>query len=86
MDAVMYDPNPNDEENTGPGTIDFNKLISMPKSFMIEAGSSTERGIEMYLTAVNPETPDYGFPQMPPGRFKNLLASFLFSWYTKLWQ
>lgn len=27
--AVMYDPNPDDEEYTGFGTFDFNKLIPM---------------------------------------------------------
>ena len=27
MSAVMYDPNPDDEEGTGYGTFDFNKLI-----------------------------------------------------------
>ena len=56
LQSIMYDPKPDDEENTGPGTIDFGKLIPMPKSLMIEAGSTTTRGIEIYLTAVNPDT------------------------------
>ena len=73
MSAVMYDPNPDDEEGTGYGTFDFNKLIPMPPALMIEAGSSTEQGIEIYLTAVNPDTPDYDLPKMPKDKFEKLL-------------
>ena len=75
MEAVQYDPNPDDEENTGLGTLDFNKLIPMPPSLMIEAGSSTEQGIEIYLTAVNPDTKDYDLPKMPEDKFKKLVSS-----------
>lgn len=74
MEAVQYDPNPEDEENTGFGTLDFNKLIPMPPSLMIEAGSSTEQGIEIYLTAVNPHTKDYDLPKMPENKFKKLVS------------
>ncbi len=74
MEAVQYDPNPEDEENTGFGTLDFNKLIPMPPSLMIEAGSSTEQGIEIYLTAVNPNAPDYDLPKMPEDKFKMLVS------------
>ena len=73
MSAVMYDPNPADEEGTGYGTLDFNRLIPMPPDLMIEAGSSTEQGIEIYLTAVNPDTPDYDLPKMPKDKFDKLL-------------
>ena len=73
MNAVQYDPDTDDEENTGCGTLDFNKLIPMPPSLMIEAGSSTEQGIEIYLTAVNPDTPDYDLPKMTAGEFERLL-------------
>lgn len=73
MEALMYDPNPDDEEGTGFGTLDFNKLIPMPPSLMIEAGSSTEQGIEIYLTAVNPNAPDYDLPKMPEDRFEKLV-------------
>lgn len=75
MEAVQYDPNPEDEENTGFGTLDFNKLIPMPPSLMIEAGSSTEQGIEIYLTAVNPHTKDYDLPKMPEDKFKKLVSN-----------
>ena len=74
MEAVQYDPNPEDEENTGFGTLDFNKLIPMPPALMIEAGSSTEQGIEIYLTAVNPNAPDYDLPKMPEDKFKKLVS------------
>lgn len=75
MAAVMVDPDPGNPEETGPGTIDFDKLIPMPKSLMIEAGSSTEHGIEIYLTAVNPDTPDYDLPKMDKERFDSLLSA-----------
>ena len=74
MEAVQYDPDPNDEEGTGLGTLDFNKLIPMPQSLMIEAGSSTEQGIEIYLTAVNPNTRDYDLPKMPKDKFNQLVS------------
>lgn len=74
MEAVQYDPNPDDEEGTGFGTLDFNKLIPMPPSLMIEAGSSTEQGIEIYLTAVNPDTPDYDLSKMPKDKFDRLVS------------
>jgi len=32
----------------GVGTLDFNKVIPMPESLQIEAGSSTEKGLEAY--------------------------------------
>ena len=36
----------------GIGTIDFNKVIPMPESLMIESGSKTERGVKAYLDFV----------------------------------
>jgi hypothetical protein len=74
MEAVQFDPDPDDEENTGFGTLDFNKLIPMPPSLMLEAGSSTEQGIEIYLTAVNPNTKDYNLSKMPEDKFKKLVS------------
>lgn len=72
--AVMYDPEPDKEDYTGIGTIDFNKLIPMPPALMIECGSETENGISLYLTAINPDTPDYDLPKMPKEQFNDLLA------------
>ena len=74
MEAVQYEPDTDEEENTGHGTLDFNKLIPMPPSLMIEAGSATEQGIEIYLTAVNPDTPDYDLPKMPKDKFERLVS------------
>ena len=54
------------------GSIDFNKLIPMPESLDMEAGSDTDHGIEIYLTAVNPETKDYGHEKMNLRAFRNL--------------
>ena len=54
------------------GSIDFNKLIPMPESLDMEAGSDTDHGIEIYLTAVNPETKDYGHEKMNLRAFQNL--------------
>lgn len=39
---------------------DFNKVIPMPEALNIESGSKTDRGIELHLTALNPQIPDYG--------------------------
>ena len=73
MEAVRYDPDPDNEEwPDSLGTFDFSKLIPMPSSLMIEAGSSTERGIEIYLTAVNPDSPNYGLPKIPKDEFNKL--------------
>lgn len=60
-----------DEE--GFGTFDFNKLIPMPKSLNIECGSDTWRALEIYLTAVNPDTPDKGVPKLGKRDFHKLL-------------
>ena len=37
----------------GIGSIDFNKIISMPESLRIEAGSSTTRGLKAYKDFVS---------------------------------
>lgn len=38
----------------GIGSFDFNKLIPMPKSLDIESSSTTDKCIELYLTAIHP--------------------------------
>ena len=50
LDAIKSD-------ETGRGSIDFNKLIPMPESLNIESGTTTDRAIEIYLTALNPQMP-----------------------------
>lgn len=47
LEAIQYDKS-DFHENTGIGTLDFNKIIPMPKSLEIEAGSSTDRGLKAY--------------------------------------
>lgn len=61
----------NDER--GFGTIDFNKIIPMPESLHIDAGSTETEAINNYLTAVNPVTPDYKMPKMEVPEFILLL-------------
>lgn len=41
-------------------TIDFEKIIPMPKSLMIEAGSNTDKSITLYLTKLDPDAPYFG--------------------------
>ena len=85
LTAVMYDPDPSNKDSTGYGTIDFNKLIPMPPSLKIECGSSTERGIEMYLSAINPKSSDMGLPKLSANAFRQLVLKLnqerLFSEY-----
>ncbi len=71
-DEIMYPPDPHDPESTGPGSIDFNRLIPMPECMLIEAGSETDRGIELYLSAVNPDTDWYGVKKMDRDEFRDL--------------
>jgi hypothetical protein len=52
LSSICYDDN-SEAEVTGIGTIDFNKITPMPPSLDIESGSSTDRGINLYLTSVN---------------------------------
>lgn len=42
-----------EDSEYGIGTIDFNKIVPMPKSLDIESGSKTQEGIRLYLTAIN---------------------------------
>lgn len=51
------------------GSVDFNKLVPMPESLNIQSGSETDRGIEIYLTAVNPNTKDFGLEKMSSNEF-----------------
>lgn len=54
------------------GSIDFNKLIPMPEDLNISSGSFTSDGIDIYLTAVNPATVDYGYYKMDYASFLNI--------------
>ena len=69
--AICYDDS-SEAEKTGNGTIDFNKITPMPPSLDIESGSSTDRGINLYLTSVNPSVRYYGKEKMDPVAFTAL--------------
>ena len=72
--AICYDEDSDVAEVTGPGTIDFNKIIPMPPSLNIESGSRTIDGINLYLTSLNPDVHHYGTEKMDHEAFHALLA------------
>lgn len=71
--AIQAEPD-GERESFGPGTIDFDKLIPMPESLNIESGSSTDHGIELYLTSVNPLAEGFGTDKMDADSFSDLLG------------
>ena len=73
LEDIQYDPDRSNEEYTGIGTFDFNKIVPMPESLNIECGSRTDRSIEYYLNAINPRTADFGIPKYTFDRFTSLV-------------
>ncbi len=71
LSAICYDDS-SETDSTGIGTIDFNKITPMPQSLDIESGSSTDLGINLYLTSVNPSVRYYGKDKMDPMAFTSL--------------
>ncbi len=71
LSAICYDDS-SEAEKTAIGTIDFNKITPMPPSLNIENGSCTDRGINLYLTSVNPSVSYYGKEKMDPVAFTSL--------------
>ena len=61
LEAIKYEDD-GENRDVGRGTIDFNKLIPMPKELNIEDGSKTNDGISLYLTKINPYAKHYGSP------------------------
>ena len=49
LEAIQYD-------DLGIGSVDFNKIIPMPESLDIEAGSRTSAGLKAYLDFVEAYT------------------------------
>lgn len=47
-------------DSDGGKTFDFNKIIPMPDSLQIIAGSTTDKCVALYLTAANPNVEYYG--------------------------
>ena len=73
LESIMYDPN-GDNEDRGYGTIDFERIISMPQDLDIESGSRTSQGIEMYLTSLNPRATYFGKDKMDASEFEALVT------------
>ncbi len=46
LETIQYD-------ELGLGTVDFNKIIPMPKSLNIESGSRTDRGLKAYSDCID---------------------------------
>ena len=61
------------DDEAGGGSIDFNKIIPMPESLNMTEGSDTDHSIELYLTMVNPKTPNYGLPKVEQKEFTKMV-------------
>lgn len=53
------------DDSEGIGSIDFEKIIPMPKELDIETSLSEDDAIYMYLAAVNPRMPNMGAAKWP---------------------
>ena len=71
LSSICYDDNA-EAEAVGIGTVDFNKIIPMPQSLEIECGSRTDRGIDLYLTSINPFVTYFGNEKMDNNTFLTL--------------
>lgn len=56
------------------GTLDFNKLLPIPESLNMTAGSIETKSVEAYLTAMNPDADDYGVEKLAKKEFEKLLT------------
>lgn len=54
--------------------IDFDRLIPMPESLNIEAGSTTRDAISLYLTMSNPDMPYHGGKTIDCKRLRAILT------------
>ena len=59
-------------EELGIGSIDFNKIIPMPESLNIEAGSRTDDALYVCMMALNPAAPDMGVPKLSSEEYQKL--------------
>lgn len=57
------------------GTVDFNKIIPMPPSLDMTEGGIEGDSVSVYLTAINPDTRDYGIPKVCAEKLQVLLDS-----------
>ena len=67
---AMLDKIKSDE--LGFGSIDFNKIIPMPESLNIEAGSRTDEALYVCMMALNPAAPDMGIPKLSREEYQKL--------------
>lgn len=67
MDFIKPDMN---ESNEDSAVIDFNKIIPMPESLNIDAGSMEVPCLSAILTAINPITDDFGEKKLQPDEFR----------------
>ena len=67
---AMLDKIKSDE--LGFGSIDFNKIIPMPESLNIEAGSRTDNALYVCMAALNPAAPDMGLPKLSGEEYQKL--------------
>lgn len=63
------------QEEVGIGSVDFNRIIPMPKDLEIRCGLSTARCMEQYLACVDPEASWYPGEKMDPEGFEKLMGS-----------
>ena len=74
LDFIKRDKDEDADENEyGRGTIDFNKVIPMPKDLNIPESSKTSDAIDIYLTAINPETRDFGVKKTSKNYFQHII-------------
>lgn len=75
LEDIKYD----EEKEAGTtdllGTIDFNKLIPMPKTLHIVSGGYQKEAIETYLSCINPANDDYGYEEKVTASYYNSLLS-----------
>ena len=67
LDFIKPDKN---ESNEHSAVIDFNKIIPMPESLNVDAGSMEVPCLSAILTAINPITDDFGEKKFQPDEFR----------------
>lgn len=48
------------KDKEGLGSVDFNKIIHMPDTLNVTSGSYSETAVNVYMSAINPDTEDFG--------------------------
>ena len=60
------------DDEVGIGSIDFNKIISIPKSLNMTCGSIKKDTISLYLTSINPDISYFGTDKLSSELFSNV--------------